>query len=149
VALVNFVKQGGNLLVAVNDQASNTVRDLASEFDIEFDPQGTRVLDKDAQDKHDGIVSTTQVIAPASIIDSTIEGSLLYRGIGLLPGKVPLLNRVLTSENDAVSGNVYAAKDHTKVDLIAAMQTRQSSRATFAGSLDFFSDDFWTGDVNG
>ncbi|CAO3588996.1 unnamed protein product [Absidia cylindrospora] len=150
VALVNFVKQGGNLLVAVNEQASNTVRDLASEFDIEFDPQGTRVLDKDAQDKHDGMVATTQVIAPTSIIDSTtVEGPLLYRGIGLLPGKVPLLNRMLASENDVVSGDVYAAKDHTKVDLIAAMQTRESSRATFAGSLDFFSDDFWTGDVKG
>ncbi|KAI8343385.1 Dolichyl-diphosphooligosaccharide--protein glycosyltransferase subunit WBP1 [Chlamydoabsidia padenii] len=148
VALVNFVKQGGNLLVGADDQASNTLRDLANEFDIEFDPKGSRVLDKDAEDKHDGIILTKQIIAPSPIIDTTaLTGSLLYRGIGLIPGKVPLLNRILTSEKDAVSGDRYNAKDHNKVDLIASMQTRQSSRATFVGSLDFFSDDFWTGDV--
>ncbi|KAI8076366.1 Dolichyl-diphosphooligosaccharide--protein glycosyltransferase subunit WBP1 [Halteromyces radiatus] len=150
VALINFVKQGGNLLVAVDEQASSTVRDLANEFDIEFDPKGTRVLDKDAQDKHDNIVVTEQIIAPTPIIDTSIISSgLLYRGIGLLPGKLPLLNRILTSEKNAVSGEVYNEKDHNKVDLIAAMQTRQSSRVTFSGSLDFFSDEFWTGDVKG
>jgi oligosaccharyltransferase complex subunit beta len=151
VALVNFVKQGGNILVGADDQASNTLRDLANEFDVEFDPKGTRVLDKDAEDKHDGIILTKQIIAPTPIIDTAAltggEGAILYRGIGLLPGKLPLLNRVLTSERNAVSGDKYNAKDHNKVDLIASMQTRQSSRATFVGSLDFFSDDFWTGDI--
>lgn len=144
IGLIKYISEGGNLLVAVNEQASETVRSLANEFDIEFDPKGTKVLDKE----EDGLILTKQIIAPTTIIDKKQlnEGrgnGILYRGIGLLPGKVPLLNRVLTSEKETVSGDHYQTKDVSTVDLVASFQTRTSSRVTFSGSLAIFSDELW------
>ncbi|ORX58800.1 Dolichyl-diphosphooligosaccharide-protein glycosyltransferase 48kDa subunit [Hesseltinella vesiculosa] len=145
--LIKYVSDVANLLVAVDAQAGNAVRDLASEFDIEFDPKGTHVLDKKAG-THDNTIVTSQVIAPASIISQASK--VLYNGIGLLTGDVPLVTRILSSEADCVSAASFSGSDATsKVDLIAAMQTRSSTRATFVGSLDFFSDAFWSGDVKG
>ncbi|KAI8071712.1 Dolichyl-diphosphooligosaccharide--protein glycosyltransferase subunit WBP1 [Gongronella butleri] len=146
---VEYLSERGNLLVAVDEQAGNSVRDLASEFDIEFDPKGTRVLDKQADAKHDGAILTTQVVAPKSIIAEGTTSSVVYRGTGLLAGTVPLVSRILSSEANCASTDKFKNDVTAKVDLIAAMQTRSSARATFVGSLDFFSDAFWTGDVKG
>ncbi|KAI7862000.1 Dolichyl-diphosphooligosaccharide--protein glycosyltransferase subunit WBP1 [Spinellus fusiger] len=152
IELVKFVNKGGNLLVAASKDVKQTVRDVASEFDIEFDPAGKHVFDTTAYNvssEHD-IILTSQVVAPHSIIPKDLGAApIVYSGIGLTVGQVPLVNRVLSSEKSA-----FVAKQYTKgvsdvdtVDLVGAFQARNSARATFVGSLDLFSDKFFDAPV--
>lgn len=115
VQLVDFVNKGGNLLVATSSDPSNAVRDLAAEFDIDFD----------APVEEDSLV---EIVSPKSIVDlASVDAPVFYgRGVTLAVGKNPMLNRVLRS----------ASED----DLVASMQARNSARATFVGSKDVFSD---------
>ncbi|ORY93370.1 Dolichyl-diphosphooligosaccharide--protein glycosyltransferase subunit WBP1 [Syncephalastrum racemosum] len=131
VELVKFVRNGGNLLVATGENPSNGVRELAGEFDIEFDAAGTRVYNGD-----ETTIYTSQ--APMQ----SLESPVLYSGIALYTGKSPLLNRLLLSEPGVISADKPENDQSSEpVELVAAMQTRNSARATFAGSLALFSDD--------
>ncbi|KAI9022920.1 Dolichyl-diphosphooligosaccharide--protein glycosyltransferase subunit WBP1 [Phycomyces nitens] len=148
VELVKFVNGGGNLLVGASSDASDGVRELASEFDIEFESVGTRVFDASVGDK-DSIV-TSQVVAPQSIISKTSGlAPIAYSGIGLTVGSLPLVNRVLSAEDTAFVAEKFGKNKPSKqpVDLVGAMQTRNSARATFVGSLDIFSDALFTAPV--
>lgn len=131
VELVKFVRNGGNLLVATGENPSNGVRELAGEFDIEFDAAGTRVYNGDETTIR---TSQTPMLSLASPV--------LYSGVALYTGKSPLLNRLLLSEPGAASADKPEKDESTdQIELVAAMQTRNSARATFAGSLSLFSDD--------
>ena len=44
-AITNFIDGGGNLLVAGSSQVGEPVRDLASECGVEYDEEGTAVID--------------------------------------------------------------------------------------------------------
>lgn len=143
--LVKFVNEGGNLLVATSKDPSSAVRELAAEFDVEFDSAGSSVYDHAAATDNDGerdIIQTLNIVAPNSIIEEgSVTAPVLYRGVGLYPGKVPLLNRVLSAEKTAFTGDAYSKDAQTEnVDLVCAMQARNSARATFVGSLELFSD---------
>ena len=44
-ALVEFLKEDGNILFALSSNLAEQYRDLAREFDVEFDERGTRLVD--------------------------------------------------------------------------------------------------------
>ncbi|KAI8384284.1 Dolichyl-diphosphooligosaccharide--protein glycosyltransferase subunit WBP1 [Radiomyces spectabilis] len=143
IQLVKFVNDGGNLLVAVDEDASRAVKDLASEFDVEYDHGNNKVFDHNAL-PHD-IIAADDIVAPNTIIESdSVRGPVLYKGIGLFVGPTPLLNRVLTTGPDAFSADSYReGAKHEQIDLVASLQARNSARATFAGSLALFSDELY------
>ncbi|KAI9278680.1 Dolichyl-diphosphooligosaccharide--protein glycosyltransferase subunit WBP1 [Phascolomyces articulosus] len=141
VQLVKFVNEGGNLLVATANDPSLAIRDLAAEFEVEFDAMGANVYDhKDTE--HD-LISTSHIDAPSSIIDG-IKKPILFRGVALSLGSTPMLNSILKAEGTAFSSDGYSssASGREDIELVAAMQARNSARATFSGSLDLFSDRF-------
>lgn len=111
VQLVKFVNEGGNLLVATSTEPSSPVRDLAAEFDIEL---GDDEIDMQQIDD-----------VSSRIIGDDIDVPVLFTGVDLSLGQSPMLNRILST---------------SKADLVAAMQGRNSARATFVGSRDMFSD---------
>ncbi|KAG0749576.1 hypothetical protein G6F23_000938 [Rhizopus arrhizus] len=127
IQLVNFVKNGGNMLIAVTPDASDTMHALASEFDIELDTE--KVLDQTQSVNEDAdLIATLNVVAPSSIIDKKqIEAPILFSGTGLTVGQNPLSTAILNKESSTVS-------------LVGALQARNSARVTFVGSLDIFSD---------
>ena len=43
--ITNFIDGGGNVLVAADSHIGDTIRDLASECGVEFDEEGTSVID--------------------------------------------------------------------------------------------------------
>ncbi|KAI9499198.1 Dolichyl-diphosphooligosaccharide--protein glycosyltransferase subunit WBP1 [Zychaea mexicana] len=142
VQLVKFVNDGGNLLVATGNDPSLAIRDLAAEFDVEYDASGTSVYDhKDSE--HD-LISTSRIDAPSSIIDG-IKTPILYRGVGLSLGQIPLLNSILKAESTAFTSDSYSASiaGSDDVELVAAFQAKNSARASFSGSIDLFSDSFF------
>ena len=44
-AITSFIDGGGNVLVAADSNIGETIRDLASECGVEFDEEGTAVID--------------------------------------------------------------------------------------------------------
>lgn len=44
-AITSFIDGGGNVLVAANSRIGEPIRDLASECGVEFDEEGTAVID--------------------------------------------------------------------------------------------------------
>ena len=56
--ITSFIDGGGNLLVAADSYIGETIRDLAVECGVEFDEEGTAVIDHHNYDvKDDGKVS--------------------------------------------------------------------------------------------
>ncbi|KAI8331440.1 Dolichyl-diphosphooligosaccharide--protein glycosyltransferase subunit WBP1 [Choanephora cucurbitarum] len=113
IQLVNFVNQGGNLLAAFH-QPSDTLRALAAEFDMDLE---TEVMDQSAK-----------LVGPKTIVDpEQIKAPIKFTGAGLQVGKLPLSHAVLASNHQA---------------LVGTLQSRNSARVAFAGSLSMFSNDY-------
>ncbi|KAI8090106.1 Dolichyl-diphosphooligosaccharide--protein glycosyltransferase subunit WBP1 [Gilbertella persicaria] len=143
VHLVNFVNKGGNILAATGIDPSDTMRALAAEFDIELDTE--TVFDHKHYHKEHNKITTSKLIGPATIVDpEQVKTPILYSGTGLNVGQLPLSSAVLAAENDAFMADAYneRASPMDQVGLVGALQSRNSARVTFVGSLDLFSNDF-------
>lgn len=142
VQLVQYVKKGGNILAATGANASDNMRALAAEFDIELDTD--RVFDHTHFDNDDhGLIVTDEFVAPSAIIDGkSINAPVLYSGTGLTVGQLPLSTAILNAESDAFVADEYTkrAASADTVSLVGALQSRNNARVTFVGSLDLFSD---------
>lgn len=142
--LLDFVNDGGNVLLAASENVKDAVRDFAIEFSVEYDEAGTRVLDSfNRLDEYifPNIIQNSRVFSkPAS--------PLLYKGIGhKISGKNDLVFSLLNGSPSAYS---YALNDNdwmdgnpmlgSEVGLVSVMQARNNARVGFFGSIDFFSD---------
>ncbi|RCI05274.1 hypothetical protein CU098_012686 [Rhizopus stolonifer] len=150
IQLINFVKKGGNMLIAATPEASDTMRALASEFDIELESE--KVFDHSQYiDQDHGLVATSNVVGPASVIDKKQIGApILFSGSGLTVGDVPLSTAILNAESSAFASDVYQKRASTDrpVTLVGALQARNNARVTFVGSVDIFSDKLINSAVN-
>ena len=155
-AIAEFVDQGGNVLVAGNSQLGEALREVASEVGFEADEEGTAVIDHlshDAKDegKHTLVVAPAANLIASSKMTGGVTAPLLYRGVGLLVDPAnPLVLEVLTGSSTSYSHNPdtpvteYPHAVGKQVVLVAALQARNNARVVFSGSLDFFSDEFFT-----
>ncbi|GBC02866.1 hypothetical protein RclHR1_04870009 [Rhizophagus clarus] len=160
-SLINFVNDGGNILLAVSSEITENIRNFARELDIEFDERDTFVIDHfnynvSDDGKHTLLVSSNFINNEAILSKEVVEGPpVLFRGIGHKVGSVPLLTKVLWANDTAYS---YETKDDQVVDqeplvignnigLISTLQARNNARVTLVGSLEFFSDRFFDSSV--
>ena len=59
----DFVNQGGSVLLGANGKMSDSLRDLAETFGVEFDPTGTAVIDHFSHSaEHDSSLQHTAVL---------------------------------------------------------------------------------------
>lgn len=160
-SLINFMNDGGNLLLVISSEITENIRNFARELDIEIDERDTSVIDHfnyniSDDGKHTLLVSSNVVNNEAILSKEVIEGPpVLFRGIGHKVGSVPLLTRILWANDTAYS---YGTVDDQVVDreplaignsigLISALQARNNARVTLVGSLEFFSDRFFDSPV--
>jgi len=154
-SIIEFVNKGGNLLVAASSDISESIRDLAIEFSVDFDESGTGVIDHFHRQKSDEtthtLISSSNVNHDTYIIKKSDKSNnpILFRGVGArLTGKNPLAVSVLSGEKTAFSYNLktdYVDKTHpasmgSKTVLVSALQARNNARVVFSGSIDLFSD---------
>lgn len=159
-AITSFIDGGGNVLVAGSSNIGETIRELASECGVEFDDTKTAVIDHlnyDVADqgKHTLIVTDAgNLIDAPMIVGSKDMNPLLFRGVGMVADpENPLVLNVLHASSTAysfitdekISEYPHAVGKNTL--LIAALQARNNARVMFFGSLDFFSDEFFTSGV--
>nr|CAG4644763.1 EOG090X05EE [Leptodora kindtii] len=159
-ALTKFVDDGGNLLVAGNTMSGDIIREITAECGFEVDEEGAAVIDHINYDVNDSGKHTLIVADPEHLIQAPmIVGSkklnpFLYHGTGLIADKEnPLVLEVLTASSTAYSYKPDVAIDEyphavgKNTVLIAALQARNNARVVVSGSLDFFSDAFFTSGV--
>jgi oligosaccharyltransferase complex subunit beta len=158
-AITEFIDGGGNVLVAGNSNLGEALREIASEVGFEADEEGTSVIDHLNYDAKDEGKHTLVVASPANLIKSSkmtggVTAPLLYRGVGLLTDPAnPLVLQILTGSSTAYSHNPdlpiteYPHAVGKQTVLIAGLQARNNARVVFSGSLEFFSDEFFTASV--
>ncbi|CAL4059207.1 unnamed protein product, partial [Meganyctiphanes norvegica] len=111
-AIVEYVDEGGNVLVGGSRDAADLIRELVTEVGVEMDEEGAAVIDHLHYDANDA-GQHTLVAAPSSgLIDSTVMvgtkggAPLLYRGTGLITdADNPLVLPVLRAPSTAYCYN--------------------------------------------
>lgn len=159
-AITSFIDGGGNVLVAGSSDIGDPLKELATECGVEFDEEKTAVIDHlnyDLSDKgkHTLIVADPKNLLDAPMIVGTKNASpLLFRGVGMVADpENPLILSVLHASSTAYSFNPDSKIDDyphavgKNTVLVAALQARNNARVVFVGSLDFFSDEFFTSAV--
>jgi oligosaccharyltransferase complex subunit beta len=135
------------------------LRDVASDCNIEFDEEGTYVIDHfnfDSSDhgQHTLLVIDPENIVPASIIfEKPIEAPILFEGIGQdIEEDSALLFSVLSATSTSYSHLPERKIEDLQVagkktSLVTALQARNNARVVFVGSLELFSDKFFNSPV--
>ncbi|KAK1157236.1 dolichyl-diphosphooligosaccharide--protein glycosyltransferase 48 kDa subunit [Acipenser oxyrinchus oxyrinchus] len=155
-----FIDGGGNVLVAASSDIGDPLRELGSECGIEFDEEKTAVIDHHNYDISDPGEHTLIVADPESLMKTpTITGPatgkpILFKGVGMVADPDnPLVLDILTGSSTAYS--YFPDRPITQYPhavgknnlLIAGLQARNNARVIFSGSLDFFSDAFFSSAV--
>lgn len=167
----------GNVLFALSPEVSESWRDFAREFSIDFDERDTLVYDPlhvspsaaiDGSIAIDVPMNYSFIASPvyngvSTIFTPTtkrINKPVRYSGLAHttidLPLLLPLLRAPPTayaiekrdgSEVSPVENGPHAVGEQAK--LVTGFQTRLNSRAVWSGSVELFSDNFWSDDTTG
>lgn len=165
----------GNILFALSSDLSEAWRDFAREFSIDFDERDTTVYDpfhlapataSDASIAIDVPVNYTFISSPVYNGISTIftpatkriSHPIRYSGPVHasvdLPLLIPLLRAPPTAypvekkdgqEATPVEGGPFVAGEQAK--LVSGFQSRVNSRVAWSGSVELFSNAFWTSET--
>lgn len=156
--VLDFIDSGHNLIIAADSSLEDPIRDIATECNIEFDDQETNVIDHlhyDASDNGDHtLLAVTNYPSEISIVfPYEIKAPVLFRGVGQdIEEDSPLLFSLLSGYSTTYShSKIENIKElHVsgpKTSLVTALQARNNARAIFSGSLELFSDKFFTSRV--
>jgi oligosaccharyltransferase complex subunit beta len=141
--LVDFVNQGGNVLLAGSEKNSDAIRDFAYEFSVDFST--TNVVDYFHNVNQSQIITSTQIAGPDFVAKT--KNPILYHGVGhSLSGKNPLIFPILVGEDSSFSGEKKLAGASllgSKLHLVSAFQALNNARVVFAGSTSLFSNEFF------
>jgi len=157
--LVQFLNDGGNILLAGSSTTSESLRDFARELDIDLPPRDSLFADHfsyhpDSTKNHTLVVLDGENFPSLPHVNSifspgTRNSKIVYRGAahGLGPGPyiLPLLKGKSTSylfdgkeDLDTVEDPYVAG---TQAFLVSAFQAMNNARVVVTSSLDMFSDE--------
>lgn len=168
--LIAFLDAGGNILMvsgAVDGDdgvvVGTTARQLGDSCGVDLDEDGTAVLDHFANANGDSAsvkLSASRVLALERVVGAECveaaakndgKAHLLFRGVGaavapdnILALKVVTGNPTTYSAIQDGSTEVYPQSAGSDSLLVVAVQARNNARITFSGSLDLFSDAYFT-----
>jgi oligosaccharyltransferase complex subunit beta len=158
---LEFIDQGGNVLVGASNNATDGLRDFAESCGVEFDPAGSEVVDHFAHAKEqDQTLQHTAVISSHAVENSVIlptysavdaeQKAVLYRGLGhavddsnVLVVKTLQGNPSTYSANPNESIRDFPENAGSDTLLVSAIQGRNNARTVISGSLDMFSNDYF------
>merc|ERR1711983_724724 len=162
--VTEFIDDGGNVFIAGSSLTGDILREIASECGFEADEEGNSVIDHLNFDVQLDSGKHTLIAAdPANLIDAEkitgnkkSLGPILYEGTGLMVDQEnPLVLEILTASSTAYSHNPdepvieYPHATGKGTVLVAGLQARNNARVVFVGSIDLFSDKFFSAAVNG
>lgn len=159
--VLDFVDSGHDLIVAANANASDFIRNVASECGVDFeDDASAMVVDhtsyavSEIEGDHTLIASDNFIKSDVILGGEKIEAPVLFRGIAhSVNAASALVVKVLTASPAA-----YSAKSNSKlskppaltgdsISLVSVIQARNNARVMISGSLDMFSNRFFRSGV--
>jgi len=155
----SWVDSGRSVLIVGDVDMAEPLREMSEEIlGVDFDPEGYRVIDKEQGVKLAGGDSATAGSTFMARLDETgsayIGGGqvlggkfVLYSGIGHTYRPSELIHPVLTASATARSESKREkefASEGVDTLLVSAGQLKNGARITIAGSLDLFSNRFFT-----
>jgi len=154
---LQFVDDGGNLLVTGSSEIGDPIKEIAADCGIEFDDEGTSVIDHmnyDVSDAGQHTLIVADQFSPHSIISGADPKPVLFNGIGMAadpenPLVIDILHAASTAYSHAIDKDIleYPLAIGTKILLVAGMQARNNARVVFIGSQDMLSDAFYNAKV--
>jgi len=153
--ILSFIDQGGNVIIAASPNCTEPIRELAYEIGLSIDDEGTEVIDHVSYDESDAnglhtLITSTQWIDNKAILGNGSSAPILFKGIGhATVHQSRLFTKVLTGTDNTYSSNPLSSDDlpasiGKQTLLVTAIQTRNNARLVFSGSLDLFSDKFFS-----
>src|SRR5579859_4416747 len=157
--LVQFLNDGGNILLASSSTTSESLRDFARELDIDLPPRDSYLADHftyhpDSTRNHTLLVLDSANFPALSHVNAilspqTRESKIVYRGAGHGLGQGPFLLPLVRGRGtgyvfdgkedlDSVEDPYVAGK---QAFLVSAFQARNNARVVVTSSLDMFSDE--------
>lgn len=153
-----FVDNGGNLVVATDHTIGNGIRNVGAQFGVEFDEDGTKVINNQYVDLEvdDGSHTSFVLMDKGQIFmgrTDTIVGdqeyySIPWSGIGINlkpdhPYALPILKCTDScySWNPETDIDEYPTLMGRDVTLVAALQMQNGARVIFSGSILSFSNE--------
>eukprot|EP01114_Cavostelium_apophysatum_P017986 TRINITY_DN5466_c0_g1_i2.p1 TRINITY_DN5466_c0_g1~~TRINITY_DN5466_c0_g1_i2.p1 ORF type:complete len:432 (-),score=105.23 TRINITY_DN5466_c0_g1_i2:46-1341(-) len=157
--VLDFIDAGRNVIIAADTNIGDIAREIASDCNVEFDEEDTRVIDHfnfdtaSGLDHGDHTVIALESVNDAPAVLKDLNAPVLFQGIGQdIEEDSELLFSLLSGSATSYSHHsVKAVKNlHVagkKLSLVTAMQARNNARVVFSGSLQLFSDRFFTSNV--
>lgn len=149
-AFTQFIDDGGNVLMAANDDSSDALREIARECGFELAEAGAQALDHvHSVDSNPALLSANKFIAAEAVVEKGTK-SVLYQGSGLaLEETNPLAMAILSGSpssythdiNDDVTEYPHTVGGSTV--LVGALQARNNARFVISGSISLFSNEFF------
>ncbi|GAB2295888.1 Dolichyl-diphosphooligosaccharide--protein glycosyltransferase 48 kDa subunit [Dionaea muscipula] len=160
-AVLDFVDSGHDLIIAADVNASDLIREIATECGVDFDDDpASLVIDhtsfavSSTEGDHTLIASDDFVQSDVILGSKAIEAPVLFQGIGHFLNPVNnLVLRVLSASPSAYSANPKSALSNapaltgSRLSLVSVMQARNNARTMISGSLSIFSDRFFRSGV--
>lgn len=159
-SILQFVDSGHNVLLAVNSDVSETLRNFALECGVELDEKGTKVFDHFnyavlGEPDH-SLIAATNIINSTIITGKEIKAPVLFRGIAqTVEHGAELVSIALSASETAYSADAKkgvvseppALVVGTSAALVTVLQARNNARVTISGSIDMFSNDLFNAAV--
>lgn len=159
--VLEFVDSGHDLIVAANANASDFIRNVASECGVDFeDDTAAVVIDhtsysvSETEGDHTLIASDNIIKSDVILGREKIEAPVLFRGIAhSVNAASSLVLQVLSASPAAYSANPSSKLSRppvltgTSISLVSVVQARNNARVLISGSLDMFSDWFFRSSV--
>eukprot|EP01097_Dermamoeba_algensis_P008158 TRINITY_DN52_c0_g1_i1.p1 TRINITY_DN52_c0_g1~~TRINITY_DN52_c0_g1_i1.p1 ORF type:complete len:436 (-),score=131.09 TRINITY_DN52_c0_g1_i1:171-1478(-) len=156
-SVVEFIDEGKNVLLATDTEVGDAVRNLGEELGVEFDEEETNVIDHFNYHPSDTLDHTLLVATPAKNV-TLFAGvqPVLFRGVGHTLSNennglnIPFLHGASTAYSfflDKPVGKRAPKILGSKSQLVSALQARNNARAVISGSLELFSDKFFSTDA--
>ncbi|KAF3439033.1 hypothetical protein FNV43_RR17308 [Rhamnella rubrinervis] len=160
-AVLDFVDSGGDLILAADASASDLVRNIATELGVDFDEDpSAMIIDhtsyavSETEGDHSLIASDDFIQSDVILGKTKIEAPVLFKGIAhsLNPAN-SLVVKVLSASPSAYSFNPNSKLSQppsltgSAVSLVSVVQARNNARILISGSIDMFSNRFFTSAV--
>ncbi|XP_022148606.1 dolichyl-diphosphooligosaccharide--protein glycosyltransferase 48 kDa subunit isoform X1 [Momordica charantia] len=153
-AILDFVDSGHDLILAADSNASELIREIATECGVDFDEDPAAVVIdhtsyavSETEGDHTLIASDNLIKSNVIVGSQKIEAPVLFQGIGhtLNPAN-SLVLKALSASPSAYSANPKSKLSNppqltgSSISLVSVIQARNSARILISGSLSLFSN---------
>ncbi|KAJ7967356.1 Dolichyl-diphosphooligosaccharide--protein glycosyltransferase 48 kDa subunit [Quillaja saponaria] len=160
-AIVDFVDSGHDLIIAADTNASDLIREIATECGVDFDEDpAAMVIDHTGyavsavEGDHTLIASDDFIKSDVILGSKQLEAPVLFQGIGhsLNPSN-SLVLKALSASASAYSANPKSkltappSLTGSAISLVSIVQARNNARILISGSLNMFSNRFFRSGV--